>query len=68
MEPDDQPASTIPYTPIPATARMNSTATFRSVSCSGVMMSVNGIRTSGPNGITANDTKQAVQAITGAIT
>ena len=53
MDPDDQPASTIPYTPIEAIATMNSTDTGRSVTCNGVVMSVNGIRTSPAIGITA---------------
>ena len=54
MEPDDQPASTIPYTPMEAMATMNSTETGRSVTCSGVVMSVNGIGTGPAMGITAN--------------
>ncbi len=53
MEPDAQPPSTMPYTPIDAHARMYSTATGKSVSCSGVISSVNGMRVAGPNGITA---------------
>src|SRR4051794_18645990 len=44
VEPDDHPPSTIPYTPTAATASMKSTATGRSVSCSGVSRWVNGIR------------------------
>ena len=54
MEPDDQPASTIPYTPMEAIATMNSTDTGRSVTWSGVVMSVNGTRTSPAIGMTAN--------------
>ena len=53
MDPDDQPASTIPYTPIEAMATMNSTETGRSVTCSGVVMSVNGTGTGPAMGITA---------------
>src|SRR6187200_140440 len=66
VEPDDQPASTIPYTPTEATARMNSTPTERSVSCSGVSRSVNGTDTTGPSGMTENATNAAVAEITGA--
>src|SRR5699024_12813448 len=55
VDPEDQPASTMPYTPIEVTARIYSTATGISVSCSAVWVSVNGIVTSGPNGITRSE-------------
>ena len=42
--------------PIEAIASTNSTATGMSVSCSGVTVSVNGIVTSGPNGMTEKAT------------
>ena len=42
---------------------MNSTATGMSVSCSGVTVSVNGIVTSGPNGITAKAMKAGITAM-----
>ena len=54
--------------PTEATARTNSTATGMSVSCSGVAVSVNGIVTSGPSGITDQATKAGTTAITGART
>src|SRR5918999_762523 len=41
VEPDAQPASTRPYTPMLVTARMYRTATGMSVNCNGVMRSVN---------------------------
>ena len=47
---------------------MKSTATGMSVSCSGVAVSVNGIVTSGPSGITENATKAGITASTGAST
>ncbi len=53
--------------PIDAIAITNSTATGMSVSCSGVVMSVNGTSTTGPNGITANVTNAGTVAITGAM-
>src|SRR5450759_2325856 len=53
----------MPYTPTDAAARMYSTATGRSVSCSGVTREVNGIRTAGPNGITANTSSLLVFAV-----
>src|SRR4029450_11839304 len=53
VDPDDQPASTIPYTPIEAIATIKSTDTGRSVTCNGVMISVNGTRTSPAIGMTA---------------
>ena len=52
--------------PTEAIAITNSTATGMSVSCSGVVRSVNGTSTSGPNGITANVTNAGTVAITGA--
>ena len=52
--------------PIEAIAITNSTATGMSVSCSGVVMSVNGTVTSGPNGITENVTNAGTTAMTGA--
>jgi hypothetical protein len=54
--------------PIDAIASTNSTATGMSVSCSGVTVSVNGISTSGPIGITENVTKAGTAARTGAST
>ena len=53
MEPEAQPPSTMPYTPMDAHARMYSTATGKSVSWSGVISCVNGILVAGPNGMTA---------------
>ena len=52
--------------PIELIARMNSTPTGMSVSCIGVMVSVNGIRTAGPNGITANARNAGTVDSTGA--
>ena len=49
--------------PIEAIAITNSTATGMSVSCSGVVASVNGTSTSGPNGITANVTNAGTAAM-----
>ena len=46
--------------PIEAIAITKSTATGMSVSCSGVVRSVNGSPTSGPNGITAKVTKAGI--------
>ena len=54
--------------PIEATAITNSTATGMSVSWSGVVRSVNGTSTSGPNGITENVTNAGTVAMTGART
>ena len=53
--------------PIEAIASTNSTATGMSVSCSGVTVSVKGIVTSGPNGMTENATKAGTTEITGAM-
>src|SRR5699024_6922905 len=66
VDPEDQPASTMPYTPIEVIARIYSTATGISVSCSAVWVSVNGIVTSGPNGITAQAMNAGIDAIIGA--
>ncbi len=52
--------------PIEAIASTNSTATGMSVSCSGVWVSVNGIVTTGPNGMTENATNAGTTAMTGA--
>ena len=52
--------------PIDAMASTNSTATGMSVSCSGVWVSVNGMVTTGPNGMTENATNAGTTAITGA--
>src|SRR4029450_9188337 len=38
VDPDDQPASTIPYTPIEATATMNNTDTGRSITLNGAVI------------------------------
>ena len=54
--------------PIEAIAITKITATGMSVSCSGVVMSLKGTFTSGPNGITAKVTNAGITAITGAIT
>ena len=54
--------------PIEAIAITNSTATGMSVSCSGVMVSVNGILTSGPNGMTLKVMNAGITASTGART
>src|SRR3954467_3018938 len=62
-EPLDQPASTTPYTPSDDIARMNSTLTGRSVSCSGVV--VWPIVTAGPNGITDIARNAGIVDITG---
>ena len=43
----------MPYTPRAVTPKKYSTATGRSVNCNGVTMSGNGMRASGPNGLTA---------------
>src|SRR5699024_6755642 len=64
VDAEDQPARTIPYTPTEVTARMYSTPTCRSVSCSGVWCP--STETSGPNGITANAMNAGITAITGA--
>ena len=52
--------------PTEAIAITNSTATGMSVSWSGVVMSLNGTSTSGPNGITENVTNAGTTASTGA--
>ncbi len=52
--------------PIELIARMNSTATGMSVSCSRVWVSVKGIVTSGPNGITEKARNAGTVATTGA--
>ncbi len=54
----------MPYTPIDAMARMNSTATGRSVSCSGVWTPK--IETSGPIGITPKARNAGAVAMIGA--
>ena len=53
--------------PIEAIASTKSTATGMSVNCRGVVISVNGILASGPNGITAQVTKAGTTTKTGAI-
>src|SRR5690625_1498984 len=65
-DPQPQPASTLPYTPLEVTARIYSTAAGISVSCSAVWVSVNGIVTSGPNGITAQAMNAGIDAMIGA--
>ena len=57
---DDQPASTKPYTPIEDIARTSSTATGRSVSCSGVLCPP--IETIPPNGMIENETSAGAAA------
>ncbi len=52
--------------PIEAIASTKRTATGMSVSCSGVLMSVNGTSTTGPNGITEKVTNAGIVAMTGA--
>ena len=53
--------------PIEAIAITKMTATGMSVSCSGVLRSLNGTSTTGPNGMTANARKAGNIAISGAI-
>lgn len=64
VELEDQPPSTMPYTPTDAHARMYSTATGKSVSCSGVTTPK--MLTSGPNGMTAYTSSEHSTAIIGA--
>src|SRR5687767_9707994 len=63
---DDQPASTIPYTPIDDIASTSSTATGRSVPCSAVWWPK--IDTVGPNGMMTNEMNAGTAATIGAST
>ncbi len=64
-EPDAQPPSTMPYTPIELVASTTSTPTGRSVSCSTVRCPK--IETSPPNGITENATNAGMVETIGAM-
>src|SRR5947208_10006196 len=64
VEPDAQPASTTPYTPIDEQASTTRTATGLSVSCSGVDRPNRW--TVGPSGITENAVNAQTVEITGA--
>src|SRR5207245_5834336 len=63
-EPDAQPASTTPYTPIEEHASTSSTATGMSVSCNGVWWPKT--ETFGPNGITENAVNAQIAEMIGA--
>ena len=54
----------MPYTPIDESARMNSTATGRSVSCNGVRCP--NTDTCGPNGMNANAVIAGIAEMAGA--
>src|SRR5262249_880763 len=64
VEPDAQPASTTPYTPIEEHASTSRTATGMSVSCSGVRWPKTD--TFGPNGMTENAVNAQTAEMTGA--
>ena len=64
MDPDAHPPSTMPYTPIAESPRMNSTATGRSVSCNGVRWP--NTDTSGPNGMNAKAVNAGIAEMHGA--
>src|SRR5437660_1391663 len=64
VEPDAQPASTTPYTPIEEHASTSSTATGMSVSCNGVWWPKT--ETFGPNGITENAVNAQIAEMIGA--
>ena len=64
MDPDAQPASTIPYTPIDVAASTNSTATGISVNCNAVRCP--NIDTSPPIGMTENAMNAGTTEMTGA--
>src|ERR1041384_4302148 len=64
VEPDAQPASTTPYTPIDEQASTSSTATGMSVTCSGVLCPKT--ETTGPNGMTENAVNAHTVEMTGA--
>src|SRR5579875_1800207 len=64
VEPEDQPDSTIPYTPSDEHANTISAPAGRSVSCNGVWWPA--IDTIGPNGITENARNAGTAESTGA--
>src|SRR5207244_9565639 len=64
VDPDAQPPSTMPYTPIALHANTSSTAIGTSVTCNGVVCP--NTDTTGPNGITENAVKAATVEMTGA--